>query len=66
MSIKRSKPVCQLAERNGNIFNLVSVASLALKKEGLNSEATEMRERAIHSGSYDKALAIVMEYVEVE
>jgi len=37
-----------------------------LKKAGLNEEAKEMTERIFKSESYDKALQIIMEYVDAE
>jgi len=37
-----------------------------LKRAGQNDKATEMSERVMSSGSYDEALSIIMEYVEVE
>ncbi len=64
MANKKIKPRCKLSEQNGNIFNLLSIASLALKSMGLYNEAKEMYERATHSGSYEEALAIINEYVD--
>ena len=50
---------------NGNIFNLMSIASKTLKETGMEEEAKEMIERIINSRSYIEALAIISEYVEV-
>ena len=59
------KPKCKLSGENGNIFNLLALAGKALKKAGLKEQAAEMGERAWASGSYDEALAIIQEYVDV-
>lgn len=61
-----NKPRCKLVSENGNIFNLMGIASRTLKKAGLNEEAKEMTERIFKSESYDKALQIIMEYVDAE
>ncbi|MBZ9688469.1 hypothetical protein G9F72_019245 [Clostridium estertheticum] len=60
------KPPCRLVGENGNIFNLLSIASKALKTEGLYAESKEMVERVRSCNSYDEALSIIMMYVEVE
>lgn len=61
-----TKPKCKLVGENGNIFNLIGIASRTLKDAGLEEQAAEMTERIFKSESYDKALQIIMEYVEVE
>ena len=61
-----NKPSCKLVGENGNIFNLMGIASRTLKDAGLEEQAAQMRERIFKSESYDKALQIIMEYVEVE
>lgn len=61
-----SKPVAKLVGANGNIFNLVGIASRSLKTAGQKDKATEMSNRVMSSGSYEEALSIIMEYVEVE
>ena len=60
------KPTCQLVGQNGNIFNLVGIASRALKSAGLRDEAKEMTDKVFQAGSYDEALSIIMEYVDDE
>lgn len=65
MGNKRIKPRCKLSGKDGNVFNLLSIASLALKDIGLKEEAKEMYERATHSNSYEEALAIIAEYVQI-
>jgi hypothetical protein len=61
-----AKPKCKLIGEDGNIFNLMGIASRTLKKAGLTEQAEEMIERIKNSGSYHEALGIIMEYVEVE
>ncbi|MGF7185282.1 hypothetical protein GGQ84_001368 [Desulfitispora alkaliphila] len=60
------KPRCKLSGKDGNLFNLMGVAARTLKKAGLKKEAKEMTDRVIQSKSYNEALRIIMEYVEVE
>jgi hypothetical protein len=38
----------------------------ALKASGKNDQVQEVSERVMASGSYDEALRIIMEYVDVE
>lgn len=61
---ERSKPECPLIGANGNVFNLIGLANRTLKDNGMAEAAQEMRSRVMESGSYDKALAIITEYVE--
>ena len=61
-----TKPKCKLVGENGNIFNLIGIASRTLKDAGLEEQAAEMRERIFKSESYDRALQIIMEYVDAE
>ena len=61
-----TKPKCKLNGEDGNIFNLMGIASRTLKRAGLEEEAKEMVDRIFKSESYDRALQIIMDYVEVE
>lgn len=61
-----TKPRCKLIGEDGNIFNLMGIASKTLKKVGMKDEADEMVDRITKSQSYDEALAIIMEYVEID
>lgn len=63
--VKVMKPKCKLIGEDGNIFNLMSIASKTLKETGMEEEAKEIIERIINSRSYIEALAIISEYVEV-
>lgn len=59
------KPDCPLIGADGNIFNLVGIASKTLKKHGQSSQASAMQKRVLSSGSYDEALCIIGEYVNI-
>lgn len=59
------KPKCPLIGQNGNIFNLMGIASRTLKRNGMSNESKEMYSRITSSGSYDEALSIIDEYVEI-
>lgn len=58
------KPEAKIIGANGNIFNLLAIASNALKKEGLGDQAKEMFDKAIKTDSYEKAICIIIEYVD--
>ena len=61
------KPVAKLVGANGNIFNLMSIASKVLVEAGKEEQSKKMCKRITkHATSYDEALLIIMEYVEVE
>ena len=60
------KPVCKLIGKNGNVFNLIGIASKTLEKAGAREEAKEMREKIFKCGSYGEALNIIGEYVEIK
>ena len=59
------KTKCALIGQDGNIFNLVGIASRTLKQNGMKEEAKEMSNRVFSSHSYDEALNIIGEYVEI-
>ena len=63
--VEKVKPNCPLIGQNGNIFNLLGIASHTLKKNGMAEEAKEMSSRVMSSGSYGEALGIIGEYVNV-
>jgi hypothetical protein len=63
---QEDKPVANFSYANGNVFNLMGIAKKALRSAGLHEEATEMLARVQASGSYDEALAIMNEYVDVQ
>ena len=59
------KPDCPLIGQDGNIFNLLGIASRTLKNHDMADEASEMRNRVMSSGSYNEALSIIGEYVHI-
>ena len=60
-----SKPRAILTGEDGNVFNLIGIAARALKEFGQRAEAKEMTTRCFAAHSYDEALAIIGEYVEI-
>ena len=63
---KKIKPKCSLIGEDGNIFNLMGIASRTLKKNGMKEEATEMCNRITGGAkSYEDALMILQDYVEI-
>ncbi len=61
----KQKPKCALIGQDGNIFNLMGIAYGTLKRNGMQEEAKEMCDKITKSGSYDEALSIISDYVEV-
>lgn len=59
------KPKAKLIGENGNIFNLISIATKALNNAGMSNFAKEMYDRCMSSKSYVEAISIIQEYVEV-
>ena len=59
------KPKCKLTGQDGNVFNLIAIATKVLKKHGMKEQAKELTSRAFNCGSYGEALSIIGEYVEV-
>ena len=62
---EKLKPKCPLIGADGNIFNLMGMASRTLKRSGMADDAKEMCNRITSSGSYDEALGIIGEYVDI-
>ena len=62
---KQSKPDCPLIGEDGNVFHLVGIAARTLKRNGLSEQASEMTAKVFGSGSYDEALGIIGEYVNI-
>ena len=59
-----NKPKSPLIGTDGNIFNLIGVASNSLREHGYNEEAKQMSKRVMNSSSYEEAISIINEYVE--
>ena len=61
----KKKPKCALIGQDGNIFNLMGIASRTLKHNGMQEESEEMVNRITNSHSYYDAIAIIGEYVDI-
>ena len=61
----QKKPDCKLIGEDGNIFNLIGIASQILRRNGMAEQAKEMTDKIHASGSYDEALCIIGEYVNI-
>lgn len=64
-SKEKKKPKCALIGHDGNIFNLMGIASRTLKHNGMQEEYEEMVNRITNSHSYYDAIAIIGEYVDI-
>ena len=62
----KPRPKLRLLGHDGNIFSIMSDASILLKNNDQTAEAKEMCKRVRESGDYNKALCIISEYVETE
>lgn len=60
---EKEKPMCSIIGADGNIFNILGIASRTLKDNGMTEEAAEMYNRVTSSGSYDEALCIITDYI---
>ena len=58
------KPTAKMIGEDGNVFNLLAICRRALRR--YPSAFNELWERVQNSGSYEEALRIMMEYVDVE
>ena len=59
------KPDCPLIGEDGNIFRLMGIASETLRENGMREQAEEMRSRIFQCQSYDSALSIIGDYVNI-
>ena len=64
-NVQNGKPDCPLIGAYGNIFNLMGIAARTLAENDQNDEAKEMCRRVIQCGSYDAALGVIGEYVNI-
>jgi len=64
---QEQKPDCKLIGEDGNIFNLMGIASRTLKENGMKEKASEMVQRITGGdcNSYSEALNIIGEYVNI-
>lgn len=62
----QEKPDCPLIGEDGNVFNLIGIASRTLKEHGLYEQAEEMANHIFDDcHSYEEALAVIGEYVTI-
>lgn len=60
------KPDCQLIGQDGNIFNLMGIASRTLRANGMADKAKEMQSRITQEAqNYYEALNIIGDYVNI-
>ena len=59
------KPDCPLIGRDGNIHNLLGIAGQTLREHGMEDQAREMFQRVTQCQSYDSALSIIGDYVNI-
>ena len=59
------KSDCPLIGEDGNIFRIMGIASEALRENGMQEQAEEMRSRIFQCQSYDSALSIIGDYVNI-
>ena len=64
-SLEGAKPDCPLIGEDGNIFHIMGIASEALRENGMQEQAEEMRSRILQCQSYDSALSIIGDYVNI-
>jgi len=65
MKMEKNKPKCKLIGTDGNIFALMGTVSKCLKQNGMGDKVAEMIKRVTSSESYDAALIVLMDYVDV-
>lgn len=63
--MSNKKPNCPLIGQDGNIFNLMAIASRTLREHDMAEQATEMCERIRNCGNYYSALVVIGEYVNI-
>ena len=64
-SLEGAKPDCPLIGTDGNIFCIMGIASEILRENGMQEQAEEMRSRILQCQSYDSALSIIGDYVNI-
>lgn len=64
-SLEGAKPDCPIIGEDGNIFHIMGIASEALRENGMQEQAEEMCSRIFQCQSYDSALSIIGDYVNI-
>ncbi len=59
------KPKLYLGEDTNNLYAIISKASQRLKEHGQMKQSQEMRHRVFNAPSFEVAMEIVGEYVEI-
>ena len=62
---EQKKPDCALVGIDGNVFNLIGIATRTLRRNGMCEQAKEMSKRIFACGSYEEAIGIIGEYVNI-
>lgn len=65
MTNENKKPACKLSGTDGNVFMLAGRVGSCLKKAGLQDKAKEFYDKLQKCKSYDEAVCLMMDYVEV-
>lgn len=55
----------KLIGEDGNIFSILSKVEKSMKKDGRNGEFNQLWDEVINCGDYNKALQVIMKYVDV-
>lgn len=61
----RKKPKVQLVGTDSNIFAMMGLCSVALKRDGQGDKVEQMREEVLNCSNSDDALMKLMEYCDV-
>ncbi len=62
---ERTKPDCSLSEADGNMREMMRIASQTLREHDMAEEAVQMCNRITQCQSYDSALSIIGDYVNI-
>jgi len=64
--MEKPKIAFHSAGRSGNIFFILGMVSTALHEQQRIADFNEMRDRALEAKSYEDALAVIREYVDLK
>ena len=59
------KPIVKLIGTDGNVFALLGACTKALKRADQPAQARELAAKVLAAKSYDEALQLMMQYVDV-
>jgi len=63
--MEQAKPECELIGTDGNIFALMGRVIRTMNRAGLTDQVATMKDKVKKCGSYDEAIQVIMEYVEI-